>query len=552
MTYGPDGMWYRAASYDTKEQCLEFFNSIKPVLASRPNAGDNLLTISFGTPDKKYVTAALGYPEPETIALVESLFEQPPVVLSKDDLIYARREVAKLRRAEGISDEEAGERAWAQARNLGMPEPLARSIAQGYTHDLAETHSDTPDSEPAIGSAVYKADRKDLPRELRSQAARMQEELRRKARERARPFFVRFRSHIEEVTREEDFDLSIAIYIEQIRAMNAYLFTESALRLFHAVHEPHKHDFPIPTSDLFIEFPSSLDTPHGSIRAFAISQVENPIAVAKIEHKYPGFKGLSQVEEGLKENARYRLQVIDDAMQFIATEGYYVDLGKWVHSKGCPTGACITEQRAGEEVMVQPCNACIIRTTFWASWVRTLLLIISLEYAVSPDPQAWVPQIVTYEEDGTQRVGKGKNAHVINVTRKREIEYRIVSFDVSKPAPKHERTSQEDEEKRANWLTLASKDQIIYKRMEFDDIVRHYTQHPRLLARCEEAGGKFTEMDGDILREYRLEILPNGTKVVVSKLVPFAKYVPMLREKKPLIRKVVAGAYGQESNERLP
>jgi hypothetical protein len=171
---------------------------------------------------------------------------------------------------------------------------------------------------------------------------------------------------------------------------------------------------------------------------------------------------------------------------------------------------------------------------------------IDREYAISPDPQPWAPQTITYEEDVQQKVGKGKNAHIIRTTRKSEIEYRVISFDVSTPASRHERTPQEarpDEEKHANWLTIHGKEELIYKRVRFENIERHYSQHPRLLAKCEQMGGKFSEMDGDILREYLLEIHPDGKKTVVSRLVPFAKYIPMLREKAPTIKRVIASAY---------
>jgi hypothetical protein len=256
----------------------------------------------------------------------------------------------------------------------------------------------------------------------------------------------------------------------------------------------------------------------------------------------------------LQKDEMYRVQMIDEDMQFVATERYDTEVSQWVYMPECPTEQCITGERAGEKIVVQPCKDCTIRCQHWASWARTLLLIIDREYATSPEPEPWTTHAVTWEEDGTQKVGKGKNAHIIRTTRKREIEYRIVSFDVSLPTHhKAESTPHQaraDEEKQANWLTLASKDQIIYKRMAFKDIEKHYTQHPRLLARCEQAGGKFTEMDNDFLREYHIEDRPDGTKAVVSKIVPYARYVPMLREKKqPVIRKVIASTYEHNQSE---
>lgn len=524
MTYGPDGMWYRAASYDTQEQCLAFLGRVKPLLAAR-NGGDDLVTISFGTPEGRRYVMALGYPVPETIALVESLFEGPPVTLSKDEITYARLEVTKLRQRAGVSDTQAAAQALGRLRNMGVPEPAAQTIAKDYTKHLLEGSS--PVSEPVAGGTPSRPGKKDL------------------SRERARPFFVRFRSHIDEITREELVGPSIAVYKEQLRAMTAYLFTASAMKLFHAVHEPHKQNLPIPGNDVFLEFPSPLDTPHGIIRAFVLTRVNNPVAVAEVERKNPGLKGLSQ-REGFSGHMLYRLQAIDDAMQIIATENYDGDLARWVHAYECPTGTCVIERQAGEEKIIQPCDTCVARTAFWGAWIRSLLLIVDHEYAITPEPAPWEVRAVSYEEEASQKVGKGKNTRVIKAIHKREIEYRIISFDVSLPAHRAARTPQDaqaDEEKRANWLMRTPKDQIIYKRMAFDDIERHYTHHARLLAKCEQTGGKFTEKDGEVLREYRLETHPDGTKAVVSKLVPFEKYVPMLREKKTTIRKVIASAY---------
>lgn len=553
MTYGADGMWYRAASYATKEQCLEALQKIKSALAARPSAGDNLLTISFETPkDKKYVMA-LGYPEPETIALAESLFEQPPVTLSTGDLTYARHEVAKLRRSEGISDEEAGARALAQARNLGIPEPLAQSIAEEYIHDQPETASRAPLSKIAPGSPVYKVDRKDVPREVRPQLARVQEEGRRKARERTYPFFIRFRYHIEEIAKEdkEGFDLSIIIYMQQLRFMFPYLFTSSAMQLFQTVLDSSKNDFPIPEHDVWIEFQTPVETPHGRVKAFAIAKVNNRTLLEQIEHKYPKIP-LTQFED-VRQKPLYRVQIIDNDMQFIATEHYNRESLQWVYppDRECPTHQCLTEKRGEpvENMTVHPCSSCKACTSFWASWTRTLLLILEREYAISPEPQPWETQTMTYEEEAIKKVGHGKNTREIKTTFKREVEYRIVSFDVSIPAPQREHAAQEartNEEKQPNWLTLHGKEDLIYRRVHFEDVERHYTQHKHLLQKCLERGGTFAEKDGDIEREYHIENRPDGTQAVVSKLVPFAKYVPMLREKKPVIRKVIAGAYEQE------
>src|SRR5262249_55903312 len=121
-----------------------------------------------------------------------------------------------------------------------------------------------------------------------------------------------------------------------------------------------------------------------------------------------------------------------------------------------------------------------------------------------------------------------------------------ITFDVSLPEPKHTRATEEtSEEKRPNWLMTHSRDTWIYKRMRFAGIQRQYAgdHFKHLINRCNACGGSFVE-DG---REYVLSYKEDGTAVVTSAVVAFDKYVPMLRDKTPVIRKAVAShPQGQE------
>lgn len=411
--------------------------------------------------------------------------------------------------------------------------------------ELAEVVEEVQLSGPLPGSPVYPvtAGLKGVPREIRPQLAKLQAEVIHKHKEESKPFIIRFRVHIDEiVSKEEDgLDPLIAVYIEQLRTVTPYLFANSAMELFNAVWDADKTDFPIPNDEIWIEFLSAIEAPQGHVRAIMVTQVNPLPAIEQVEKRYPGLKGLSQLES-FADRTLYRVHVVDDAMQIISTSSYDVKEGKWIYITSCPTKECITEQDAatGDDVIVQPCAGCVTRTHYWASWVRTLLLMIDREYAVSPEPKPWGTQTVTYEEEGTQRVGKSKkNQRTIKVTRKREVEYKIITFDVSLPEPKYVHTTEEtSEEKRQNWLTTHSRDTWIYKRMHFAGIQRQYTgdHFKHLINRCNASGGSFVE-EG---REYTLSYREDGTAVVTSAVVEFDKYVPMLRDKTPVIKKAVA------------
>lgn len=365
---------------------------------------------------------------------------------------------------------------------------------------------------PLPGSPVYAVGMKDVPRELRPQLAAKIAEVKRMEREKARPFFIRYRAHMEDLINRETFSPALAVWMEQLRTMTPYLFTTSAIQLFHVVWDENKDTFPIPDTDIWVEFISPVETKQGTVKALAITQVNRKSAIEKLERKEPGLKGLSSHSDFSRSDL-YRVQIIDNEMQFITTTSYDAELTKWVYVQDCPTHECVEGMKAGEKIIVEPCSNCKARTSFWASWVRTVLLMIEREYATSPDPTPWDTQTAIYEEEGTQKVGKGKNAHIINVTRKREVEYTIISYDISQPEAKYEHTSHQrpQEEKRANWLVLTPKDQIIFQRKRIAAYPRHFKKQE----------GQYTVAEHD-------------------------KYVPMLREKKPTIRKVIASIHKQD------
>jgi hypothetical protein len=376
--YGLGGMWYRAAEYQTEAQCMEFLGRLKPALAERPNKKDDLLTISFGTPEGKNYAIALGFPTPETIALAESLFERPAVTLSGQDLAYARQKVSELRRGAGISDEEAGAQAGERLRSMGLPEPFAQSITGTYTHDLAadrQAHQLAPESTGEIphivpGSAVFPVNLKDIPPGVRGQVARARAEAMCRQKQDDRPFFVRYRSYIDDISLDEVFDIHVAIYKELLRITTPYLFTDSAMKLFQAVHAPEKHDFPIPDSPICLELATPLELPYGVVKALCVYNMRGREAIERLQKKYPkmGIENARMQHETL-----YRVEAINTDMQIVVVETYDIESGQWVYlsQHECPTNKCTPHPGQGygrdDTIVVEPCKACADRTSFWAS-----------------------------------------------------------------------------------------------------------------------------------------------------------------------------------------
>jgi hypothetical protein len=501
---------------------MEFLSRLKPPLAARPNANDNLLTISFGTPAKKNYVIALGFPTPQTIALAESLFEKPPVTLTQEELMFARQEVTAFRRNQGISDRQASEHALKQARELGLSEPFAQSLAGSYAQDL--TAEALEPVEPAPGSSVYPVNNlKEVPYNMRAQLAKMQADVRQKHKDASRPYFVRYRAYVNDIPLDDIFDVHIAVYKEILRTVNPYLLTESAMKLFQAVWEADKQDFPIPDRPTFLELATPIEMPYGTIKALSIYCMRVPEAVEQVQRRYRDLADIAQFRK--HHEFLYRVDVLAEDMQILTAETYDAETQQWVYlpNHQCPTQECTTAPGQGygsgreDNIVVLPCNACRVRTVFWASWVRTALLMIDREYAVSANPETWQTQVATWDEQGMQKVGKGKNARMIKATRKRHVEYKVVSFDISQPEtskPASTTSTEPGEEKRPNWLTLASKDQIIYERKRIAPYTRHYQKQE----------GAYT-------------------------VVEHSKYVPMLRDKPPTIKKVIASAYEQKGTE---
>ena len=177
----------------------------------------------------------------------------------------------------------------------------------------------------------------------------------------------------------------------------------------------------------------------------------------------------------------------------------------------------------------QGCTQCLQDCLQWASWLHTMCRMIRRDYATSATPTPFTSITSTYRETRlVPRVyGKGKPKEKKIET---SVTYKLVTYDVSL-LPEAATSNQPTGEARVNWLTIHGKDARIYRRLHFTNITRRYEgiRYKHLIDRVLRQG-RYIE-DG---REYTLDTT-SDTPIVVSTIVDYDKYVPMLR---PELRKV--------------
>ncbi len=537
-------MYHIAGKFESREEARRVYTSLDDALKK---LGFEAHISNLALSSNHYVNFLYdgdeGHIPPTVMQTVQHLLGEGQICQLPDETIEVIQQRREERRAQGTGSFESHE-----LTQINYRTPVLRDAQthEKVTHFSPEITGESPYRGPAPGSPVYPVQLKDLPQSLRAQAAQMQADAIHKAKEKARPFLVRYRSKVDEIAATADeFDLQLAMYQEMLRIAVAYLFTESAMQLHQAVWEQGKRDLPLlPDTSLCIELITPIEMPYGVIKALGIYNLRGDEAIERLRRKHPKLGLLEHLPE--RPSSWYRIELIGSDLWMLDSETYDAQRREWIYLSDHQCDAC---QRDENKEIVQVCSACQDRTGYWASWLRTALLMINREYAVSPDPAPFLVQVITYEEEGTKKVGRGKNTREIKTAFKREVEYRIISFDVSTPAPRRERLPQEEpaeEEKRANWLTMYSKDALIYRRVHFEDIHRDYAgpHYKHIIERCRALGGTFTE-EG---REYTLSYLLDGTAVVTSTILGFEKYVPMLREKKT-IRKVIASAYEQRDRK---
>jgi hypothetical protein len=529
MVSGPMGMWYRAARYDTKEEALEFINRVKPMLRTREDPTDNILTVTFGTPENAVYAVVLGYPTPATIAYVEKLFERPAIVLSQEELHFATLAVKNMRRDAGVGDQEAS--AWARQRlqGLGAPDDLVAQVAQDFAGEPGRSF----DAVAGSGSPALPGLQPGTPLKITPI-----------------PFIIGYRDlqargiastpdkyHVQRSAGTDTLqDTMNTIIARKLKRADKYQFDASAIAMLDTVIDTHAQDWLHLQNNLWVEFAQALNTAHGAdIRALWVHSMD---LQGDIKEVAPPGQEIQVYRLMMERNALYKdfwsFNIITARCKEMFDFTYDMAGGRFVYlySHVCPYGDCgypIPETRytLGE---CSPCLQCQSALAYWASLLHTSIRIIRREFALAPqEPRPYPLAPETYTETVNTRVGKGKNARHIRQEKRREIDYRLVSFEVSElgyPAralgdeiiEQEERAAQE-KGKRANWLTLAqagAPDTIIWEYREID------TSKGRTLDPGHNPRWK----------EYKhLEI------------APFKKWIPMLSRDRKVIRRVTARRY---------
>lgn len=556
-------MWYRAAQYDTKAECMEFNERLKKALDQRRDKKDNLLTIAFETPAGKKYAAAIGFPTEETIKFAESLFEKPPATLSREDIHFMQAEVRELRRGAGISDQWASEYARQRLEEAGAPKEFIQNTVEDYLSDESptipgqvakvEALGDNPPNLPP-GTPVKIQTIPFIKGYQSLSEARQQQHVQTALQANYPGAYVA--EAIDSGVGVDTITNTIQrINRAKLKAADKYLFTPSAMAVHNAVFRRGQHDWIDQTRHVWIEVQEPFKTPYGDnvkavylYRSFPLEE----IVYITPPKQYPTlYRGMIHTYAG--QERQWSLGVIDMRCNDLYDFTFDLDASRWVYlaSHQCPYGECSypipADMEAGTLGVCTPCPRCQAACDYWASWLYAALCIIRRDYATSPTPDESPFPLAQqhYTETEYKRVGKGKNTRKIKQDVTHAIDYKLVTFDIStRPAPRQKSEHETPAgEKRDNWLTLHGREDLIYKRVVFEGIERRYTQHKHLLDKCVAAGGSFKELDGDIEREYRLETQSDGTVVVVSKLVTFPKYVPMLnpeKRKTQVIKKVVA------------
>jgi len=328
-----------------------------------------------------------------------------------------------------------------------------------------------------------------------------------------------------------------AIIWRKLKRAEKYQFDNSALAMLNTVRDSAASAWLPLETPLWIEFAQALQTAHGEdIRALWVHTMDLQNDIREVA---PPGRDLQVYKLMMERNALYRgywsFNVIDIRAREIFDFTYDVARGRYVYlySHVCPYGKCnytVPETRysLGE---CSPCLECRAALAYWASVLHTAIRMIRREYALAPEePRPWAARPEGYSETVKVKVGKGKNARHVREEKRREVAYRLVSYEVSEIAPAaiaqgeeivaHEESEGSAQGKRPNWLTLAQANAIIWEYRAID------TSKGRTL---------------DPERNPRWKVKQH------IEIAPFKKWVPMLAPgERKTIKRVTARRYAAQ------
>lgn len=343
---------------------------------------------------------------------------------------------------------------------------------------------------------------------------------------------------------KQEYAKHIVDYINKInnlrlRRSKKYLFTPSAIQLHESVAHYHNPTIQIEQRNMhtWLECFKEQETPYGKMRALFFSDAYplNEIGIVAPSRTEPKLYN-HLVNTYSTHNGQWGLEVIDDTYNARFDFTYNLGTQEWVFlpSHKCPTGKCeYPEPNSIEQVIFyeavggcKPCDYCIAACKYFATWLVTALAMIDGIYAVTPDDTAFQTMEHTYTTTAKTAVGHGKNKRLVNTEVKRNVEYTLISYDVTQ----QKRTLTPDEAQtidkayRKNWLVTTPSGEIIWIRKTIKAYSRRYPTRKN-----------GTRRDGAVT-------LKND----------FKKRVPMLRvPTKPTIVKIVASNISATSDEHF-
>jgi hypothetical protein len=326
-----------------------------------------------------------------------------------------------------------------------------------------------------------------------------------------------------------------ALIARKLRRADKYQFDQSAIAMLETVREPSAQDWLPLQNNLWIEFRQALNSPHGAdIKALWVHSMDTDDDIKEVA---PPGRDLQVYRLMIERNALYRgywsFDVITTRCKELFDFTYEPAQGRYVYlySHVCPYGKCeytVPETRytLGE---CSPCPECRAALAHWASVLHTAIRIIRREYALAPqEPRPWASAPETYTEETTVKIGKGKHQHEKRKEVVREVDYRLVKFEVSElgyPAralgdeivAQAEQDAQES--KRPNWLKLAqagAPDTIIWE---------------------------YREIDTSKGRTLDPQHNPRWKAYKHVEIAPYKKWIPMLSRERKTIKRVTARRY---------
>lgn len=518
-SYWPD-LWYYARKFDTLEEAQILIDYMKTALYERPD-NDELLTMTFSNPGGQYFALIAGFPTKQTKQLVTLLTDKPSIKMTPEEIDYAREEIAKLRREQGVSDEEMLQ--WTQKQ--GTPDFFIHEIMRDYLHATEEESGDIRIPVPGLERIPPTPEEFDHYKN--------------------RPFIIFYRDimfrDMDRLKEHGPYPVldGTEVYTEatkytigrKIKESDKYQFDLSAQAMLKSVRDPEQTAWLPLSNHLWIEFAQPICNECTANEPVKALWINNAWAGKYIYELMEKAKRPDVYEAMLDRHVLYytmwSLDIITSDCYELFDFTYDTQISEFVYpaSHKCPWKQCDYPIKEGPGTLgtCVPCEHCRAALDYWASVLNTAIRQIRREFALVPEePAPLQSRVESYSEEVQVSVGKGKNKRTVKQQVKREVEYRVVSYEVSEISAESRQRARdllEEEQSRGNWLTVTDPLSIAWEYKQIN-----------------VSRGRFLDPERN----------PRWKQKKHIDIAPFKKWVPMLRERKT-IKRVKARRYTKES-----